>query len=168
MQCATDPSVETELGCGKCGKPICPRCLVYTPVGTRCRECANLRKLPQYNISAGYLLRAVGAAVVSGAILGALWGFLLGLSGGLFGLMAGLGVGYGIGEAVSVASNRKFGTLLQAIAVGGVVLAFVLRDAILLSQLRNFNVDLVDLLRNDTFGWIAAIVAAVVAAGRLR
>jgi len=168
MQCATHPNVETELACGKCGKPICPRCLVYAPVGTRCRECANLRKLPQYNISAGYLLRAVGAALVSGAVLGAVWGFLLGFSGGLFGLMAGLGVGYCVGEAVSVATNRKVGTPLQAIAVAGVILAFVLRDAILLSQLRNFNVNLGDLLRNDTYGWIATIVAAVVAIGRLR
>jgi len=168
MQCATHPNVETELACGKCGKPICPRCLVYTPVGTRCRECANLRKLPQYNISPGHLLRAVGAALVAGALLGAIWAFLLGFSVGLFSLLAGLGVGYCVGEAVSVAANRKVGTPLQAIAVAGVILAFVLRDAVLLTQIRNFNVSLTDLLRHDTYGWIATIVAAVVAVGRLR
>ena len=42
------------------------------------------------------------------------------------------------------------------------------RDAVLLSALREFNVEFTDLLRNDTFGWIAAAVAAFVAAGRLR
>lgn len=168
MQCATHPNVETELGCGKCGKPICPRCLVYTPVGTRCRECANLRKLPQYNISASYLARSVVASLAAGAVLGTIWAILFGFSVGLFSLLAGLGVGYCVGEAVSVAANRKVGTPLQAIAVAGVVLAFFVRDAVLLSTIRHFNVDLTDLLRNDTYGWIATIVAGVVAMGRLR
>ncbi len=169
MQCATHPNVETELACGKCGKPICPRCLVYAPVGTRCRECANLRKLPQYNISAGFLLRGAGAALVAGAVLGGLWGLLLPYQLGLlFGLGVGFGIGYSVGESVSLATNRKVGLPLQAIAVGGVILAFVVRDAVLLTQLRNFHVGLGDLLRNDTYGWIATIVAAVVAIGRLR
>ncbi len=168
MQCATHPNVETELACGKCGKPICPRCLVYTPVGTRCRECANVRKLPQYNISALFLLRALAAGVVAGAVLGVAWAFLFGFAGGFFSLMAGLAVGYCVGEAISVATNRKVGVPLQAIAVVGVVVAFLVRDAVLLSSLRNFNVEFTDLLREDTFGWIATIVAAVVAMGRLR
>jgi hypothetical protein len=168
MQCATHPSVETELACGKCGKPICPRCLVYTPVGTRCRECANLRKLPQYDISLSYLARALGAGLLAGAVLGLAWAFVFGFAGGLFSLMAGLGVGYCVGEAVSIASNRKVGVQLQVLAVVGVVVAFLIRDLVLLSSLRNFNVEFTDLLREDTFGWIATVIAAVVAIGRLR
>ncbi len=35
MKCATHPEVDTNLRCGKCGKPICLRCLVQTPVGDR-------------------------------------------------------------------------------------------------------------------------------------
>src|SRR3972149_2372442 len=104
MRCATHPKVETELACGKCGKPICPRCLVHTPVGARCRECANVRRLPQYNISAAYLLRGAGGA------LGALWAVLLPYQLALFfGLGVGLGVGYAVGEVVSLATNRKAG-----------------------------------------------------------
>jgi hypothetical protein len=169
MQCATHPNVETELACGKCGKPICPRCLVYTPVGTRCRECANLRKLPQYNISAAHFVRAVVASAVVSAALGVVWGLIAPI--GLIGLIAGLGVGYGVGESVSLATNRKVGVPLQIIAVAGVVLAFVIRDAVFLAQfveLRRYNVNLGDLLSNDIYGWIAAFVAAFVAAGRLR
>ena len=114
MQCATHPNVETELACGKCDKPICPRCLVYTPVGTRCRECANLRKLPQYDISALFLLRAAGAALVAGAGLGVVWGFLFGITGGYFLLIAGFAVGYGVGEAISLAlSNLKLRDTLR-------------------------------------------------------
>ena len=61
MQCATHPDVETELGCSRCGKAICPRCLVHTPVGARCRECANVRRIPTYNVSADLMLRGRGS-----------------------------------------------------------------------------------------------------------
>ena len=167
MQCATHPKVETELACGKCGKPICPRCLVYTPVGTRCRGCANVRRLPQYHISAAYLLRGAGAALVSGAVLGGLWGVLLPYQLGLFfGLGVGLGVGYAVGEAVSLATNRKVGLPLQAIAVGGVIVALVLREVIEAAQLPRYGIS--DVLTNDSLGYIVTIIAAVVAIGRLR
>jgi hypothetical protein len=142
--------------------------MVYTPVGARCRECANLRKLPQYNISAGYLARAAGASVLAGAVVGGLWAVLLGFSAGLLSLLAGLAIGYAVGEAVSYATNRKVGVQLQVIAAGGVVTAFFVRDAVLLSALRDFNVEFTDLLRADSFGWISAIVGVFVAVGRLR
>jgi hypothetical protein len=167
MQCATHPNVETELACGKCGKPICPRCLVYTPVGTRCRECANIRRLPQYHISAVYLLRGAGAALGAGVALGGLWGILLPYQLGLFfGLMVGVGVGYCAGEAVSLAANRKSGPPLQALAVLGVVVAFLLREVIEASQLRHAGIS--DVLTNDTVGYVVAIIAGFVAVGRLR
>lgn len=167
MQCARHPTVETELACGKCATPICPRCLVHTPVGARCRSCANIRRLPQYNISAPYLARAVGAAVAVGAVLGAVWGALLPF--GPFLLLAalvGLGLGYVVGEAVSLATNRKAGPPLQAAAVAGVLVALVVRGVILASAVK--GIDLQDVLTNDVFGWIAAIIAAVVAMGRVR
>jgi hypothetical protein len=141
---------------------------VYTPVGTRCRECANLRKLPQYNVPFTFMLRGLAAAVIAGALLGPVWAFLFGFIGGLFSLMAGFAVGYCVGEAVSWATNRKVGLPLQIAAVVGVLVAFLVRDLVLLSSIRNFNVDLGDLLSNDPFGWVATILAAVVAVGRLR
>ena len=63
MKCATHPEVETNLTCGKCGTPICPRCLVQTPVGARCRKCAGLRRLPTYEIAPQQYLKAVGVAL---------------------------------------------------------------------------------------------------------
>lgn len=44
MRCALDPDTETNLTCGKCGQPICPKCLVQTPVGARCPQCAALKQ----------------------------------------------------------------------------------------------------------------------------
>jgi hypothetical protein len=169
MQCAKHPSVETELACGKCGTPICPRCMVYTPVGARCPDCANIRKLPQYEVSIGLLARGYGAAIVVGAGLGAVWGFLpfqiffvFGIFGGL---LLGGGVGYLIGEAVAVATNRKSGTALQVAAGLGVVLAYVVRSAVL-----GFRVDasLLAILTQDALGLIAVVVGIFVAVNRVR
>lgn len=167
MQCAKHPNTETELACGKCETPICPKCLHYTPVGTRCRECANLKRLPQYNISFVYLARGFGAAVVAGAILGTIWGVVIPFSFSFFfGLIVGLGLGYGVGEAVSQATNRKVGLPLQVLAAGGVVVAYLVRSAILASAFR--GVDVVNILTNDMLGYIVVGLGAFIAVGRLR
>ncbi len=167
MQCAQHPSTETELACGKCETPICPKCLVYTPVGTRCRSCANLRRLPIYNISAGQMVRGAGAALVAGTALGALWGALLPFTlSFFFGLAVGFGVGYCGGEAVSIAANRKIGLPLQVLAGAAVVIAYVVRSAILASEFR--NVALIDIVTDDVLGYISVAVGLFVAVGRVR
>ena len=117
MKCATHPDVETNLCCGKCGKPICPRCMVQTPVGARCRECARLYRLPTFRVSGTYYLRAGGAALGSAVVTGLIWGVLGGiLHFFLLNLVLAAAVGYAVGEAVSFSANRKRGRWL---AVGG-------------------------------------------------
>lgn len=164
MQCATHPNVETELSCGKCEKPICPRCLVHTPVGARCRECAQVRRIPTYNMSSTTFARAAAAAIAGGIVIGGMWAFFNDISRAFYGVIAGLAIGYLIGELVSLATNRKAGPPLQAIAVGGVVVAYVVRTGLLLGVgswgLRD--------LRSDLFGLIVAGLAGFIAAGRLR
>ena len=41
--CANHPKEMTLVRCGRCEKPICIRCMVDTPVGKKCRECAQNR-----------------------------------------------------------------------------------------------------------------------------
>jgi hypothetical protein len=167
MQCAAHPSVETELACSKCGKPICPRCLYHTPVGARCRECANIRRLPVYDIPARFLLRGLGAGLGAGVLAGAAWGLLIPFGPAFFfGLLVGLGLGYVVGEAVSAASNRKAGPPLQAAAVLGVVAAYAVRAAIVLSAYR--GIELRELLTGDLFGYVALVLGVIVAMGRVR
>src|SRR5437879_11375119 len=113
MQCATHPNVETELACSRCGKAICARCLVHTPVGARCRECANVRRIPTYNVSTGILARGIGAALLGGAVLGIAWWIFNPLSAFFFGVIFGLGVGCGVGEAVPFATTGRAGPPLQ-------------------------------------------------------
>jgi len=164
MQCATHPNIETELTCSRCGKAICPRCLVHTPVGARCTTCANVRRIPTYNISGDVMMRAVGSAAGAGIVVGIAWAIFNPLTGFFYGIVAGLAFGYAVGELVSLGTNRRAGPPLQMAAVGGVVLAYVVRVGLLLAF---FNFGLRD-LRSDLFGLIAVILGCFVAAGRLR
>ncbi len=77
--CAKHTKVVTRLRCGRCETPICPKCTVYTPAGTRCRACARNKIALR---PAGVLHGAVGA-VQGASPMGrrvwylALWYFLL-------------------------------------------------------------------------------------------
>jgi hypothetical protein len=164
MQCATHPDVETELGCSRCGKPICPRCMVHTPVGARCRECANVRRIPTYNISSDIYVRAIASALSGGIAIGVVWAFFNIVTYFLFGALAGLAIGYAIGEIVSLGTRRRAGPPLQAIAVGGVLIAFAVRTGLLLALADWTAHD----VRTDLVGLIAVTVAGFVAVGRLR
>ena len=39
MRCARHHQ-ETAVSCGRCDAAVCPRCMVYTDVGIRCRDCS--------------------------------------------------------------------------------------------------------------------------------
>jgi hypothetical protein len=39
--CAVHPTIETTLRCNKCGRYMCARCSVLTPVGYRCKQCVH-------------------------------------------------------------------------------------------------------------------------------
>jgi hypothetical protein len=121
--CKRHPAVETNLYCNKCGDPICPRCLVQTPVGARCPACANLRKLPTYQFSGKYYLRGALAGILTAVAIGLIWlviRMLVPFSGYFNFILAGA-AGYAIGEVISWASNRRRGVWLAV--MGGVIAA---------------------------------------------
>ncbi len=126
MRCATHHEVETSLKCGKCGKPICPKCMVQTPVGAKCQDCAKLYKLPTYNVSKVYYLRAAGTAAGAGIVGGVLWWILEVFLPFYLGLLLAAGIGYAIGELVSLSVNRKRGKGLATIASIGVVISYLI------------------------------------------
>src|SRR5947207_2960930 len=100
LRCAAHPGVETYLRCGRCETPICPRCLVQTPVGARCRSCARLRRLPIYDVGPRFLVRGavagLAAAIVGGVVVQVLPSFGL-----LLRLVLGAVYGYAVAAAVS-------------------------------------------------------------------
>ena len=125
MRCATHPEVETNLRCGKCGKLICPKCLVQTPVGARCPDCAQLYKLPTYRVSTKYYLRAIGAGLGMAIVCGIIWGFIeLVIPRFSFNLLLAPGVGYVIGEVVGLSVNRKRGVGLAIVAGIAVAISY--------------------------------------------
>src|SRR5215204_5562946 len=111
VRCATHPDVETGLRCGRCDTPICPRCLIMTPVGARCRACARLRSHPLYDVRPMQYLRGAAA----GLAVGLVGGFIL-PNIPFIGLLGLLILGWATGEAVTYGANRKRGPWLAAIA----------------------------------------------------
>ncbi len=96
MRWAAHPGVETSLRCGKCGKPICPKCLVQTPVGARCPDCARLYKLPTYVVPFRYYLRAGGIALGVAVVAGIVWAEVGNFLPFYVDLLLAAGIGYAI------------------------------------------------------------------------
>jgi len=116
--CVNHPAVETVVSCGRCDTPLCPRCMIFTPVGVRCRDCAQLRRPPQYTLPPRLYLRLVPGALALALVVG----FLLSLVPAitfLGGIVVGLAIGYGLQRL----SGYKQGREIQIIAALAVIVA---------------------------------------------
>lgn len=133
--CSFHPEVETALGCGKCGKYICPRCMIQTPVGARCPDCVNVTKIPTFDVQPSYYLRAGLTGGVVAVMAGILWN-LLSIYIPVLAWVLALGVGYVVGESISVAVNRKRGTGLAVTAGFSMGLA-VIASGLLVAVMTN-------------------------------
>jgi tetratricopeptide (TPR) repeat protein len=104
LYCANHPNVQTMLRCNRCGKPICTRCAIQTPVGYRCRECVGQQQAVYYTGgSLDYIIGGVIALVLSG-----ITSFLMTLLGAwFFALILGPTIGIAIAEAVRFAVRRR-------------------------------------------------------------
>jgi hypothetical protein len=167
MKCATHNDVETGLACGKCGTPICPKCLVETPVGARCRACANVRRLPTYSIKPVQYIKAVAAGLAIAIVVGVAWAWLrIAVQIPFFGLMTALllaaGAAYVIAEVVSRVINRKRGVPLQVIAGACFVVSYLVSNVWLSGNALTFfaSFNLIDIL--------IVIVGIAVSTARLR
>src|SRR3954463_16761147 len=67
LRCARHPGTETVLRCGRCETPICPRCLISTPVGARCRTCAQVKRFA-LSLKPVELAKAIGFGVGAGTV----------------------------------------------------------------------------------------------------
>lgn len=124
LYCTVHPDRETTLRCNKCGRPMCTKCAVQTPVGYRCRECVRgiqdnyyTATQPDYIIifAACAALTAVAAAIIAAINLGL-----------LFALILGLPIGGGIGEAALRVTSRRRGRQSANIAVAGAVIGGII------------------------------------------
>ncbi|NLL89591.1 MAG: hypothetical protein GX226_00555 [Dehalococcoidales bacterium] len=117
MKCGAHPDIETNLRCGKCDKPICPKCMLETPVGARCRECARINKLPTFQVSSKQWLVSSCVGFIIAVGYGFLWG-IIGLYTNfiILNLLLGAGAGFLISEGMSRVINHKRGTRLAITA----------------------------------------------------
>jgi uncharacterized membrane protein len=128
LRCARHPNTETVLRCGRCNTPICPRCLVSTPVGARCPNCAGVKRFAML-LKPRDLARAVGYGVgtsAAGTIILAMIP-LLAILGPLIAYMV---IGFFTGEAVSRGANRRRARELGPIAVACLFVGYELGSVI--------------------------------------
>jgi hypothetical protein len=118
LYCANHPNVETMLRCNRCGKPICTRCAVQTPVGYRCKECVGRQQAVFY--TGGVLDYVIGAAIA--LVLGGVAAVLMSRLGfWFFALILGAPIGVGIAEVVRLAVRRRRSKYLWVTVAGGLV-----------------------------------------------
>jgi hypothetical protein len=99
-RCTNHPDRETYIACGRCERPFCPDCLIQSPAGQRCYECAGVRRDYAQRAFARRLLQAFGAIVLGAGIAG--------LYPALFVvLFAGLIAGGAAGQSLSPLVNRR-------------------------------------------------------------
>jgi tetratricopeptide (TPR) repeat protein len=118
LTCANHPNVETMLRCNRCGKPICTRCAVQTPVGYRCKECVGQQQAVFY--SGGAFDYVVGGVIA--LVLGGIASYLMTLLGAwFFALILGPTIGIAIAEVVRLAVRRRRSRHLWLVVGAGLV-----------------------------------------------
>jgi hypothetical protein len=138
MYCVNHPDRETLLRCNKCGKPICPECAIRHPVGLRCRECAQLRRIPTYELSLRHYALALAAGLPSATvsvILGGIFSRLLSYSipfiGGFIPWIIAFAVGILTAEVISRATGYKRGRGLQVVAAICIIFGYFIGNPLL-------------------------------------
>ena len=177
LRCANHPDTVTHLRCSRCGKPICVKCVVQTPVGGRCRDCAQIRKNPLLVVGPQHYLRAALYGLGVSLLGGAIWANLGSMAG--FSWLVLLLLGYAIGESVSRGAHGKVSRGLIFMAGGFTLLGVVAgRMVLLLSRVPStlplgirlelaFNYGIEGLFTN-ILGLLFIALAVVMATSRVR
>jgi hypothetical protein len=106
LYCTVHPTVETVLRCNNCGRPMCIRCAVLTPVGYRCKECVSKRQEVFFTSGVADYWIAAGVAFLLSALMGSV---LLSIGSLLITLFLSAPVGGLISEVVHRAIGRRRG-----------------------------------------------------------
>lgn len=122
-KCAIHKNTDTYLTCAECGKPICPDCMVQTPVGAKCPDCAKHRGRTAGYVKPIYYLRAAGAGFGIGSIAGIILQFIP-----FFTIILGIVTAMFLAEMISRAVRRNSGPWIQVIGALSAAWMFFLAD----------------------------------------
>jgi hypothetical protein len=121
MYCVNHPNVETYLRCNKCGRPICPKCAVLTPVGYRCKDCVSTQQRVFYaDFRPVHYLVAAAVALPLALIAGWLIPSL-----GWYAIVLSPLAGVGIAEAARWAIRRRRGQYTWLVVCGCIVVGWL-------------------------------------------
>ena len=174
-RCARHPNRETLVRCGKCDTPLCPACMVQTPVGVRCKSCANARPIPTYDVNWLMIGRGLLAGLPTALLLGAFIGWVaIGFS-----FIVAPVYGWIVATAIGKLTNEKRGIRLQVVAgvciVLGLIVAhswqYVFGSASLVFALGGISRDpraILGLVLGSSNFWFQVVLAFVFAWSRLR
>jgi len=109
--CANHPNEITYVRCGRCEKPICVRCMVDSPVGKKCRECARNRNHLSESTPRQVLLAFTAATAVAIPL-----GFVMHGMGGIGWILVPFIYGYLVGEVALRAGQRRRSLAMQVAA----------------------------------------------------
>jgi hypothetical protein len=117
--CYRHPGRETAVSCSNCERPICTDCMVYTPVGIKCPDCARLPRSAIVRLRPNRAARAIASAAVGGLVLG-LGILLLQAAVGLWTYVVPYGFFYGV-DLGDVARNGS----LAWVVIGAAIACYV-------------------------------------------
>ena len=170
LYCVNHPDRETLLRCGKCVQPICTECMVRHPVGLRCPQCAQLKKVPTYDVPARYYLLALAAGLGSSLLCGLFVEVLrMFFSAFFISFLLALGAGAIIGETIGRVTGYKRGRGLQVVAAISVIIGTIAATLLVLAFTFGLGgMVLLPAFLLNPYYWLYPIVAAAVAITRLR
>jgi hypothetical protein len=138
LYCTVHPTVETALRCNKCGRPMCIKCSVRTPIGYRCKECIKGQQAVFDNATGLDLVKQAAASLIFGVIAGIMVSFIgsmLSFWGWLLAIPAGAFAGALISDmALRVSGRRRSQRTWVVIAAGLVVGALLSLPTILVTN----------------------------------
>ncbi len=121
VYCTVHPTVETTLHCNKCGRPMCVRCAVRTPVGYRCKECVRGQQAVFYNANRFDPLIQLAVSFPLSAITAALAGMFGGFYLWFIAIPASSFAGFFIADLAHRAVGKRRGRYSWLIVAAGMV-----------------------------------------------
>ncbi len=116
LYCYRHPTRETWVRCGRCDRPICPRCAMQGPVGFRCRQCGRLAFDPLTSFRPTELVYGSATAILAGVVAGFVASRI-----GFFSIFVSYFAGGLIADIVTRVTGYKHGSVMLGIVFGGIV-----------------------------------------------